>query len=81
MTGVWKSLADELRDTLDSVTESLKSDKLTLGISNTLTDMFDKEFKVNLKAGSLDTSELTQKDKPIKGPSANVVSAKNALPD
>ena len=81
LTGVWKSLADELRDTLDSVTESLKSDKLTLGISNTLTDMFDKEFKVNLKAGSLDTSELTQKDKTIQGASANVVSAKNALPD
>ena len=81
LTGVWKSLADELRDTLDSVTESLKSDKFTLGISNTLTDMFDKEFKVNLKAGSLDTSELTQKDKTIQGASANVVSAKNALPD
>ena len=81
LTGVWKSLADELRDTLDSVTESLKSDKFALGISNTLTDMFDKEFKVNLKAGSLDTSELTQKDKTIQGASANVVSAKNALPD
>lgn len=81
LTGVWKSLADELRDTLDSVTESLKSDKFALGISNTLTDMFDKEFKVNLKAGSLDTSELTQKDKTIQGASANIVSAKNALPD
>ena len=80
-TGVWKSLKDELKNTLDDVTETLKRDDFTLGISNTLTDMFDKEFKVNLKAGSLDTSELTQKDKTIQGASANVVSAKNALPD
>ena len=81
LTGVWKSLADELRDTLDSVTESLKSDKFTLGISNTLTDMFDKEFKVKLKVGGLDTSKLTEQDKTIQGASANVVSAKNALPE
>ena len=80
-TGVWKSLKDELKNTLDDVTETLKRDDFTLGISNTLTDMFDKEFKVNLKAGSLDTSELTPKDKTIQGASANVVSAKNALPD
>ena len=80
-TGVWKSLKDELKNTLDDVTETLKRDDFTLGISNTLTDMFDKEFKVNLKAGSLDTSELTQKDKTIQGASANIVSAKNALPD
>ena len=80
-TGVWKSLKDELKNTLDDVTETLKRDDFTLGISNTLTDMFDQKFKVNLKAGSLDTSELTQKDKTIQGASANVVSAKNALPD
>ena len=81
LTGVWKSLADELRDTLDSVTESLKSDKFTLGISNTLTDMFDKEFKVKLKVGGLDTSKLTEQDKTIQGASASIVNAKNALPD
>ena len=80
-TGVWKSLKDELKNTLDDVTETLKRDDFTLGISNTLTDMFDKEFKVKLKVGGLDTSKLTEQDKTIQGASASIVSAKNALPD
>ena len=81
LTGVWKSLADELKNTLDDVTEMLKRDDFTLGISNTLTDMFDKEFKVKLKVGGLDTSKLTEQDKTIQGASASIVNAKNALPD
>ena len=80
-TGVWKSLKDELKNTLDDVTETLKRDDFTLGISNTLTDMFDKEFKVKLKVGGLDTSKLTEQDKTIQGASASIVNAKNALPD
>ena len=80
-TGVWKSLKDELKNTLDDVTETLKQDDFTLGISNTLTDMFDKEFKVKLKVGGLDTSKLTEQDKTIQGASASIVNAKNALPD
>ena len=81
LTGVWKSLADELRDTLDSVTESLKSDKFTLGISNTLTNMFDKEFKVNLKAGSLNTSEIPENQRTVGGVSASIVKASNQIPE
>ena len=80
-TGVWKSLKDELKNTLDDVTETLKQDDFTLGISNTLTDMFDKEFKVKLKVGGLDTSKLTEQDKTIQGASASIVSAKNSIPD
>ena len=80
-TGVWKSLKDELKNTLDDVTEMLNRDDFTLGISNTLTDMFDKEFKVKLKVGGLDTSKLTEQDKTIQGASASIVNAKNALPD
>ena len=81
LTGVWKSLKDELEDTLDGVTDSLKDDKFVLGISNTLTDMFDKEFKVKLRVGGLNTSMLTDQDKTIQGASANIVNARNALPD
>ena len=79
--GVWKSLKDELKNTLDDVTETLKRDDFTLGISNTLTDMFDKEFKVKLKVGGLDTSKLTDNDKTIQGASANIVSRKISLPE
>ena len=80
-TGVWKSLKDELKNTLDDVTETLKRDDFTLGISNTLTDMFDKEFKINLKAGSLDTSEIPEKQKTVGGVCAGIVKASNQIPE
>lgn len=80
-TGVWKSLKDELKNTLDDVTEALKRDDFTLGISNTLTDMFDKEFKVNLKAGSLDTSEIPENQKTVGGVCAGIVKASNQIPE
>ena len=80
-TGVWKSLKDELKNTLDDVTEMLKRDDFTLGISNTLTDMFDKEFKVNLKAGSLDTSEIPENQKTVGGVCAGIVKASNQIPE
>lgn len=79
--GVWKSLKDELKNTLDDVTEMLKRDDFTLGISNTLTDMFDKEFKVNLKAGSLDTSEIPENQKTVGGVCAGIVKASNQIPE
>lgn len=79
--GVWKSLKDELKNTLDDVTETLKRDDFTLGISNTLTDMFDKEFKVNLKAGSLDTSEIPENQKTVGGVCAGIVKASNQIPE
>ncbi len=71
-TGIWRSLKDELKNTLDDVTEMLKRDDFTLGISNTLTDMFDEEFKVNLKAGSLDTSEIPENQKTVGGVCAGI---------
>lgn len=80
-TGVWKSLKDELKNTLDGVTETLKRDDFTLGISNTLTNMFDKEFRVNLKAGSLDTSEIPEKQKTVGGVCAGIVKASNQIPE
>lgn len=80
-TGVWKSLKDELKNTLDDVTEMLKRDDFTLGISNTLTDMFDKEFKVNLKAGSLDTSEIPENQRTVGGVCAGIVKASNQIPE
>ena len=80
-TGVWKSLKDELKNTLDDVTETLKRDDFTLGISNTLTDMFDKEFKVNLKAGSLDTSEIPENQRTVGGVCAGIVKASNQIPE
>ena len=79
--GVWKSLKDELKNTLDDVTEMLKRDDFTLGISNTLTDMFDKEFKVNLKAGSLDTSGIPENQKTVGGVCAGIVKASNQIPE
>lgn len=79
--GVWKSLKDELKNTLDDVTEMLKRDDFTLGISNTLTDMFDKEFKVNLKAGSLDTSEIPENQRTVGGVCAGIVKASNQIPE
>lgn len=80
-TGVWKSLKDELKNTLDDVTEALKRDDFTLGINNTLTEMFDREFKVNLKAGSLDTSEIPEKQKTVGGVCAGIVKASNQIPE
>ena len=80
-TGVWKSLKDELKNTLDDVTEALKRDDFTLGISNTLTNMFDEEFKVNLKAGSLDTSEIPENQKTVGGVCAGIVKASNQIPE
>lgn len=73
--GIWKDSDTLAKNLFESITESLKDPKNLLKFGD------DLKLKVDLTAGSLDTSKLSKDQKTVGGVSAGIVSAKNQIPE
>ena len=80
--GIWKDSQNEAKTLFDGITEALKDPKNLLGgLDESLSNIFNKDFKIKLTAGSLDTSKIPEDQKKVGGVAAGIVSAKMEIPE